>query len=201
MYNFTIERTWLANQSSDPTETQQRQKHYHAGHWNNKTALAFAFLAWEQNMFHQLESFNSKVDFVPESTFWKPEMSAPPKNPLDYCFGSFFFKKTVFESSLIFHQVFADQCATSCCISDIFKHAHNTLWHFIFPLRQGHSKVTWKDRRRDSASSAAQTGIKRLGSAALLTDESCKMFSHITVSLIKAHPWVLWTERGRLVCV
>lgn len=101
------------------------------------------------------------------------------------------FNKVVLDSPLISRQPLADPCKTSCCISHIFKHAHPSLWHFIFPLRQGHSEVIWKDRRRDSASSAAQTGIKSLGPAALLMDEGCRMFSHITVRLIKAHPWVL----------
>lgn len=99
--------------------------------------------------------------------------------------------KTVLDSPLISLWPPVDPCMTRFCISDIFKHAQHSLWHFVFPLQQRCCKVIWKDRRRDPASSGAQAHIRSLRPAALLMNEGSWMFSHITVSLIKAHPWVL----------
>ena len=50
------------------------------------------------------------------------------------------FNKTALDFSFIFLQLLADPCTTRRCISDIFKHAQFTPWHFLFTLPQSRLK-------------------------------------------------------------
>lgn len=123
-------------EDKDPAETKATR--FHAGHRNKENICVFALVAGEQNM---SKSFYSRMDFEAESR--RCQQHIKTLCSLVWVISN----KTALDSPLISHQPLADPCATHCRISDIFKLAHHTLWHFIFPLQQGHAKVIWKDRR------------------------------------------------------
>lgn len=152
--------------------------------WNNTNLdTEIIKLLWHLHSWLDIMCGSCRV-FMPESASWKRKMSALPENQIILVIFNTFFLISLNPPPVSYKSV----CNKLLCLWHL-KH-----WHFIFLLGQGHRKVIWKDKRRDSSSSSSSadwTGIKSPGPAAILTDEGCMLFSHITVSLIKAHPWVL----------